>query len=333
VNKSAEFYIPLALGLITFIGYVVFLIIRKRFSTPSNTSILQQKIGQMNVNTSKAAMESEASLNLIKEKGVPGVSETYFKSKLPKIEGYKEWIQHAGLDIRPFIFALICLSIGISIGFAFFIFLHANKTLSSLLAIASAFLVPWAVVSILSRRRKNQFLENFPNALDMIRRALRSGHSVERAIEMVAAQEQGLVGESFRTITERMRLGETLEAVLTEMSNKVGVDEFRMFSIVLILQRETGGSLSEATENFSKIIRARQNLRKKVKALTAEARVSAIILTLIPFFILGSVYISSPHYLDPLLYNPAGQKVLVGGALMMTTGIVTILRMVYKEIY
>jgi tight adherence protein B len=333
VNKSAEFYIPLALGLITFIGYVVFLIIRKRFSASSNTSVLQQKLGQMNVNTNKAVMESDGSLSLMKEKAVSGVSEAYFKSKLPKIEGYKEWIQHAGLDIRPFVFALICLSIGMGIGFAFFIFLHANKILSFLLAIASAFLVPWAVVSILARRRKNQFLENFPNALDMIRRALRSGHSVERAIEMVAAQEQGLVGESFRTITERMRLGETLEAVLTEMSNKVGVDEFRMFSIVLILQRETGGSLSEATENFSKIIRARQNLRKKVKALTAEARVSAIILTIIPFFILGSVYISSPHYLDPLLYNPTGQKVLVGGALMMTTGIITILRMVYKEIY
>ncbi len=331
MSNSTEFFISLAFGLMTFSGYVLFLIIRKRFNGSSSTHALQEKLGKMNGR--KTVMESESSLSLIKEKGPQGVSEAYFKSKLPKIEGYKEWIQHAGLEITPAIFGLICVALGAGMWFVFFVILHANTTLSFLSAIASAFLIPWGVVSLLTRQRKNRFLENFPNALDMIRRALRSGHSVERAIEMVAAQQGGLVGESFRMITDRMRLGETLEGVLTEMSNKVGVDEFRMFSIVLILQRETGGSLSEATENFSKIIRARQNLRKKVKALTAEARVSAIILTIIPFFILGSVYVSSPHYLDPLLYNPTGQKVLVVGALMMTTGIITILRMVYKEIY
>jgi len=280
--------------------------------------------------TFSAPEEEAAALTLLKDNPDTDI---YFKSKLPKIEGLKEWIQHAGLEIKPSIFIAASLIVGLITAFIFLFVFRANFLFSVLIGVVSSFLLPWAFIAFFTIRKKNKFLAEFPIALDMIRRALRAGHSADRALDMVAEQMTGSIGEIFRTITDKMRLGESTEAVLAEMSNRLGVDDFRMLSIVMVLQRETGGSLAEATENFAKIIRAREFLRKKVKALSAEVRVTAMILIAIPFFILGSVYFTTPTYLDPLFNTEQGHRLLLIGGLMLTTGIGIIIRMVYKEIY
>jgi tight adherence protein B len=325
---ALETLIPILLGAVIFAGYSLFLLIRWNFRKRDHGVDLSKRINK--ILEKPETTELEASLSLIKQKAP---SETFFKSKLPRIEGYREWLQHAGIEMSPVIFALVSVVLGLGVGLTFFILFKTSLFFSVLMWISSSYLLPWAIVIYLTRRRKNKFLDSFPNALDMVRRALRSGHSAERALEMVAEQVHGPVGEAFHMITDKMRLGESVENVLREMANRIGVEEFRMLSIVLVLQRETGGSLAEATENFAKIIRARQNLRKKIKALTAEGRMSALILTAIPFFILGAVYATTPNYLDPLFYNPTGQMLLTIGGLMITFGIIIILRMVYKEIY
>lgn len=274
--------------------------------------------------------EVAAALTLLKDN--PD-TDLYFKSKIPKVEGLKEWILHAGLDVRPSIFITVSIVLGLTIGLTFILVFHANLLFSVLLGIVSSFMLPWAFIAFFTHRKKSKFLAEFPIALDMIRRALRAGHSVDRAMDMVAEQMTGSMGETFRTITDKMSLGEPVERVLGEMANRLGMDDFRMLAIVMVLQRETGGSLAEATENFSKIIRSREYLRKKVKALSAEVRVTAIILIAIPFFILGAVYFSSPSYLDPLFYTEQGNRLLLIGGGMLVTGIGVIIRMVYKEIY
>ncbi len=274
--------------------------------------------------------EKEAALSLLKE---DAVQDTFFKSKLQKIEGPQQWLQHAGLNFNLTLFFLICIFLGLIITLVFLIIFKLNALISFLFGTASSILLPWLVLVFLSSRRRNQFLDEFPIALDIMRRALRAGYSSDRAIEMVAEQQSGLIAAVFRTISDKMRLGEPVEAVLAEMSNRIGIDEFRMLSIVLVLQRETGGSLAEATENFSEIIRARQNLRKKVKALSAEVRVTAAILAALPFFILGSVYLSSPKYLDPLFYTETGHYLLIIGGVMLSLGIGIMVRMTTKEIY
>lgn len=260
-------------------------------------------------------------------------TDTFFQSKLPKVEGIKEWIQHSGLEIHPFILILFNILAGVGIVLIFIFVLKANIIFSILFGITSAFFLPWLFITVLAMKRKNKFLGEFPVALDIIRRALQAGHSADRALEMAAEHSSGPVQETFRTVTDKMRLGEPSEKALGEMANRVGIDDFRMLAIVLILQRETGGNLAEAIENFSKIIRARQNLRKKMKALSAEVRVTALILTAIPLFILGAVYVTSPQYLDPLFYTEKGNFLLLIGGTMLFSGIVIIIRMAYKEIY
>lgn len=305
-------------------GYSILLLYRKRHTKKGID--WRTRLGQILPSKDK---QKEA-LSLLKEHPSP---DTFFVSKLPKVEGMKEWIQHTGLDISPLLLVLFGGLAGIAIGLFLIFLLKANLVFSILFGMASAFFLPWIFITVLSLKRKNKFLEGFPIALDIIRRALRAGHSADRALEMAAEHSSGPVQEAFRTIVDKMRLGEPPEQALGEMANRIGIDDFRMLAIVIILQRETGGSLAEAIENFSKIIRARQNLRKKMKALSAEVRVTALILTAIPFFILGAVYITSPRYLDDMFYTENGRILLLIGGAMLCTGIIIIIRMAYKEIY
>jgi tight adherence protein B len=150
---------------------------------------------------------------------------------------------------------------------------------------------------------------------------------------MVVEQLAGPVGQAFKQMVDQLTIGRTFDDVLAEMSNRIGIDDFRMLAIVIVLQRETGGSLAEAIDNFSKIIRARQHLRKKVKALTAEVRATAMILTAIPFVIFAAVFITTPNYFNPLFYTEKGQTLLLVGILMLVTGIGVIIRMTYRETY
>ena len=259
--------------------------------------------------------------------------DTYFKSKIPKVEGLQEWIQHAGLEVSPLVFVIGSAFLGMLIGIVFFILLHGRILIPILVGIVSSFFFPWLLVVFFAKRRRTAFLNEFPVALDTIRRALRVGHSTDRALAMIAEQGEGLVGETFQSLTEKMQLGAPMETALADVANRLGIEEFRMLAIVLILQRETGGSLAEVADNFANIIRARENLRKKVKSLTGEVRVTAIILTSIPLFIFGTVYVTSPNYFDPLFYTERGNTLLLIGCGMLFSGVAIIIKMAYKEYY
>jgi tight adherence protein B len=320
-------FIALLGGLMVLVGYGFFIIFYRYHKGSEEVLDWQRRLDEIGVISTK---EKEAALSLIKDQGSP---DSYFRSKLPRVEGLRQWMQHAGLDMNPALFISVFVVIGFIIGLSFFIGMRISLLLSSLIGVLFSFLLPWMVVAFLTHRRKQAFLEEFPIALDVIRRALRAGYSSDRALEMVAEQQKGPIGTVFHTISEKMRLGEAAEAVLADMANRLGVDEFRMLAIVLVLQRETGGSLAEATDNFAKIIRSRQSLRKKIKALSAEVRVTAMILTSIPFFITGAIFISSPQYLDPLFLTDRGHTLLLVAAGMLFVGVGTMMRMAYKDIY
>lgn len=278
--------------------------------------------------TERSKNEGTKKLSLLKAD-----PESYFKSKLPRIEGLKEWIQHTGLNINPTLFVAVSIFVGIICGFFVFFSFHVDYLVSILLGIVSSFVLPWAFIAFLTSRRKKKFLEDFPVALDIIRRSLRAGHSIDRSIEMVVEELSGPVGFSFKQLLDQLKLGSSFEKALADLANRIGINDFRMLAIVMVLQRETGGSLAEAIDNFAKIIRSRQMLRKKIKSLTAEVRVTALILASIPFFIFGVVYFTTPDYFNPLFYTDKGQIILWSGILMLVSGLSIIARMTYKETY
>ena len=192
--------------------------------------------------------------------------------------------------------------------------------------------IPFLIVSSMISKRKSEFLKIFPNALDMIRRALKAGHTPSRAMEMVAHEVDQPVGPVFRLIVDRMSLGETLENALVEASSRLDIDDFHFLAVVMILQKETGGSLSEAVENLAGLLRERSKLRMKVSALSAEGKAGGVILTALPFVFLGVINFISPGYLQPLYTTDTGHTLLIIGACLMFVGVITIMKMIKIDV-
>lgn len=256
-----------------------------------------------------------------------------FIDKIRKFDRFAQWIEHTGLHISPFSYVISGLVLaGIIFSFLVF-FLQTSFVFSFFIGTFSSFLIFRYLILFLIKKQKRKFMDNFPVALDIIYRGLRAGHSTDQALAMVAAQTEGLLGDIFRMLADKMGLGESLEVVLSDTANKLGIDDFRMFAIVLVLQQETGGSLAEAMNNFSKIIRSRQYLKKKMKVLTGEVRGTALILTAIPFGITFLIYLFNPTYLSVLVDTQRGQKVLLGGLCLLAVGLWTIFHMAYKDMY
>ena len=165
------------------------------------------------------------------------------------------------------------------------------------------------------RRADTRFMAAFPDAVDMIVRMVRSGLPVAAAIRTVGQKASPVVGIVFAHIADRCEIGVPLEEALSDMSEEIGLADFRFFAVTLGLQRATGGNLARTLETFGEIIRKRRAIRLKAVAATAEVRMSAIVLGGIPIFVVGMLALVNPGYLEPMISDPRG-NVLVGVAVM-----------------
>lgn len=318
--------ISVSLAIVLFLGYVLFRVILSYRQKKMEEERWQKRLKDVLIVKGETVGET----NFLKESADP---QAYLRINNSRGKFLALWLQHAGLEAKPIIFLGGSAVFGGLVSFLIFIVFQKSLTFSLLIGILSGVLFPWLWVTYLVKKKRNKFLDEFPVALDMIHRALRAGHSADHALEMIAAQATGDIGKVFQQIIDKIHLGESPENALSETSDRLGVDDFRMLAIVLVLQREMGGGLAEAIENLSNIIRARQNLQKKVKALTGEVRMTAIILTCIPFVMGTLIYVTSPHYLDSLFYTSRGHIVLIFGGIMLSIGVTIIFRMAYKETY
>lgn len=319
------YFYPILTTVLILICYVYYLYINKRKKAEEDN--WKKRLNQL---FKPPEMERRETISLIKK---TDSSEFFFQSKLQRIEGFNEWLQQAGLKISSIQFFEYCIIFGLAIFFIFYVYFKVAFLNSFLISTVLTFLISWGGILYLKNRNKELFLQEFPIALDIIRRALRAGFSTEKALEIVAEQQKGRIGIAFKTISDRMRLGENTETILADMSNRIGINEFRLLAIVFVLQRETGGSLADSAENLSRVIRAREHLRKKVKALTGEIRTTAAILTCLPFFSVGVIYLTTPSYLDPLFITEAGNYLVIIGGTLLALGVTVIIRMTHKDLY
>ena len=183
------------------------------------------------------------------------------------------------------------------------------------------------VLRTLINRRALAFLGSFPDALDLIVRAVRAGIPVTETIAVVAEEASGPVALEFRKITEEMSLGVDMGVALKNAAHRIGIPDFNFFVVSLMLQRETGGGLAETLENLSGVVRRRKELRLKIKALTSEGRMSAKIVSGIPFIAVGAIAVLSPEYMRPLIDDPTGRLLLAAGVGSVILGMTVINRL------
>jgi tight adherence protein B len=192
--------------------------------------------------------------------------------------------------------------------------------------------LPHMVVGRMGRKRLDAFTNIFPEAIDLIVRALRSGLPISEAIVTVGQEMADPVGAEFRRVEGGMRLGRGLDDILWEMTKRIDTPEFRFFVVSLSVQRETGGNLGETLANLSDILRRRRQMRLKIRAMSSEARASALILGSLPFIVILLIQLTTPAYLTALYSDVRGVMVSGLGLFMIATGAMIMSKMIKFEI-
>jgi tight adherence protein B len=177
-------------------------------------------------------------------------------------------------------------------------------------AVAAAAVLPLFILRFLRSRRQKKFGEQFPEAIDIIVRSLRAGYPVPVAISMVAREMADPVGSEFGMSADEITYGADLETAMRNMSSRVGQEDVPLFVTSVAIQSSTGGNLSQILENLSKVIRERFKMRRKIKGLSAEGRVGAMILTAAPFMIFVAINTLNPEFYGEVWDRPATSWVL-----------------------
>ncbi|MGX6567860.1 type II secretion system F family protein [Cupriavidus necator] len=180
---------------------------------------------------------------------------------------------------------------------------------------ALAALLPVLHVVRLRGKRLKQMEAQLPDAVDMISRALRAGHSFSGALGMVGQEMKAPIGPEFRTTFEEINYGVALDEAMTNLAIRVPVGDLRYFVIAVLIQRESGGNLAEILDTIGTMVRERLKLYDKIRVLSAEGKMSAWVLGLLPFCTAGMVMVVNPGFMEVLWKDPIGLK-MVGGALM-----------------
>jgi tight adherence protein B len=192
--------------------------------------------------------------------------------------------------------------------------------------------VPHFVINFLIARRLKQFNSNFPDAIELMVRGLRSGLPITETLGIVAGEISGPVGIEFRSVADKMKIGRTMEAALQETSDRLGTAEFQFFVITLAIQRETGGNLAETLSNLADVLRKRGQMKLKIKAMSSESKASAYIVGSLPFVVFALVSMVNPGYMGGFFTD---QRLIIaglGGMCWMGIGIFIMAKMVNFEI-
>ena len=174
-----------------------------------------------------------------------------------------------------------------------------------------------------SKKRSSRISEletQLPEALDFLSRSMRAGHAFTISLEMVGEETHDPLGQEFRALFNEQNLGASLERSFASFGKRVPLPDVRFFSSAVLLQRQTGGNLSEILNRLSHIIRERFRLKGQVKAVSAHGRLTATILTLLPIATLGGLLFTSPGYLEPMMANPMGRKIVALGVVAQIVG-------------
>ena len=195
-------------------------------------------------------------------------------------------------------------------------------------AFVGGFGLPGLMLRRLRLRRIAKFNKELPNAVDVVVRGIRTGIPIGDCFRMVSREAEEPVRSEFRTIIETQALGLSLGDSVSRLFERVPTAEVNFFAIVINIQQQSGGNLSEALSNLSRVLRERAKMRGKVQAMSMEAKASASIIACLPFGVAGITTLTSPDYISLLWTTDAGKLALVGSAIWMLLGVLTIKKMI-----
>ena len=252
-------------------------------------------------------------------------------SFIPKPALLRRRLEMTGKDISLAKYATISLIV-LTVTFVLLKF----KGTPTLLALMVGLLVgiggPHFVVGKMIKRRLAKFTANFPDAIELMVRGLRSGLPITETLGIVSSEIPGPVGVEFRTVSDKMKIGRTMEGALQDVADRLGTPEFQFFVITLAIQRETGGNLAETLSNLADVLRKRAQMKLKIKAMSSESKASAYIVGSLPFIVFSLVWMMNPKYLGGFFVEPRLMVAGIGGLVWMSIGAFIMAKMVSFEI-
>lgn len=265
-----------------------------------------------------------------RQSATPGIDRIF--RLLPRRAALVDRLSRTGYEISVGQYMLATIGAAVVFTGLIFVFTRLGWVASLLFGGALGVFVPHYVIGFMGKRRVMRFYGLFPEAIDLMVRALRAGLPVTEAI-INAGQEIGdPVGTEFRGIEAGMRLGRDLDSLLWDIAKRITLPEFRFFIIALSVQRETGGNLAETLNNLSEVLRRRRAMRAKARAMASEARASTIILGSLPILVTVILMISSPTYIMPMFTDVRGLVMLGVAVFMLLFGIGVMVKMARFEI-
>lgn len=236
-------------------------------------------------------------------------------------------LRQAGLEWSKRTYYLTCLIIGAVLVVALLAFgISAFPTLG--FGVAGGLLLPHFYVNFKRARRFKKFTAEFPNAVDVIVRGVKSGLPLGDCLRIISSEAQEPVRSEFRTIVEDQTLGVPIDEAVQRLPERIPLTEANFFAIVIALQSRTGGSLSESLGNLSKVLRERKKMKLKIKAMSSEAKASAGIIGSLPVIVTGLVYLTSPDYIMLLFTTTIGHIVIAASLMWMGVGIFIMRKMI-----
>ncbi|WP_293704390.1 type II secretion system F family protein [Sphingopyxis sp. UBA6723] len=260
-----------------------------------------------------------------------GQGGTSLTSLMPRREEMEKRLRRTGKGwtLTQYMFASMALFVVVTGGM---LAVRAPIMMAGMIGLLLSLGLPYFIVGRAIKKRVAQFTTRFPDAIDLLVRGLRSGLPVTETFQIVSQELPGPVGEEFKGVIERIRIGNTMEAALQETAIMLGTPEFQFFCITIQIQRETGGNLAETLSNLSDVLRKRAQMKLKIRAMSSEAKASAYIVGALPFFVFGVVWSMNPDYLAGFFYE---QRLIItglGGLVWMGMGVGIMAKMISFEI-
>jgi tight adherence protein B len=236
-------------------------------------------------------------------------------------------LTQAGLDWTPRKFMMISVVLGLGCFAA--AFLIGGGLLGAVgLAFAAGFGLPRWILGYLKKRREKKFLKALPDAVDVIVRGIKAGLPLFESIKVVAADAPEPLKGEFMAIIETQAIGMPLGEACARLFDRMPVPEANFFGIVIAIQQKSGGNLSEALGNLSKVLRDRKKMAEKIQAMSMEAKASAGIIGALPPIVMLLVYLTTPDYISLLWTHPTGQLMLCGCVFWMSCGVFVMKKMI-----
>jgi tight adherence protein B len=274
---------------------------------------------------------ASADLQLRREFGDKNSLDRLVHRLTPQPELLRRRLARTGRRIGLGAYGMTCLVVALVAG-GIAMICHLTPLLALPIGLLFGLWLPYLAIGFMGGRRLKRFANLLPEAISLMVRSIKSGLPITESFQIIGRELPDPVGLEFRQLCDAIRLGQPVERALLETAERVGVPEMKFLVVTLAVQRETGGNLAETLENLDTILRRRRQMRLKVRALSSEARASAMIIGSLPFVMMGVLSVADHNYLSVLFTDHLGNMLLAAGITSMTFGVAVMAKMVRFDI-